>query len=96
MQDTEDNDPEVETLWMQYFTVVDETYASPVQKFGNYTFINEPIADFQGSHDQEASTTSSITDKIVSKLRSAYNQVFDEKSGAPVDKSAISSRDVDL
>ena len=46
MQDTEWHNPQVETLEDQYNTVVAKTTTSPVQRFGNYTFKSEPLADF--------------------------------------------------
>lgn len=89
MEDTEANNPETETLEEQYNTVVALTTASPVQRFGNYTFKAEPIADFQGSYDG----ASTITEKMVSKLTSTYHQYFDEQTKP---KDMVSSRDVDL
>ncbi len=89
MEDTEANDPTVETLEQQYNTVVEKTTASPVQRFGNYTFKSEPIADFQGTYEG----ASTITEKMVSKLTSTYHQYFDEETKP---KDMVSSRDVDL
>ena len=49
MEDTEANDPSVETLNEQYKTVVAKTTASPVLKFGEFDFMSEPIGDFEGT-----------------------------------------------
>jgi len=51
MEDTEANNPLVETLDDQYRTVKNLTTASPVCKFGDFSFVNEPVADFEGNYD---------------------------------------------
>jgi len=48
MQDTEANDPSVETLETQYENVKTATTKSPVCKFGDFDFMSEPIGDFEG------------------------------------------------
>jgi legumain len=46
MQDTENNNPYVETLSTQTKTVTGLVKGSPVTTFGDFDFIYEPIADF--------------------------------------------------
>ena len=46
MEDTEANDVSVETLQQQFDTVQTKTTKSPVMKFGDFTFMAEPIGDF--------------------------------------------------
>ena len=89
MEDTEANDPTVETLETQYNTVLTKTTASPVQKFGNYTFKDEPIGDFQGIYEG----ASTITEKMVNKLTSTYKGYFETETKR---NDMVSSRDVDL
>jgi len=49
MEDTEAANISSETLEQQYETVLAKTTASPVQKFGDFSFMSEPIGDFEGS-----------------------------------------------
>ena len=46
MEDTEANDVSAETLQQQFDTVKTKTTKSPVMKFGDFTFMAEPIGDF--------------------------------------------------
>lgn len=55
MEDTEANNVSVETLQEQFDTVLKETTASPVMKFGDFSFMSEPIGDFEGTVDGSAS-----------------------------------------
>ena len=48
MEDTEANNPVVETLADQFTNVQNLTTASPVMKFGDFSFMSEPVADFEG------------------------------------------------
>lgn len=48
MEDTEANDVSLETLQTQQTTVTDLTTKSPVCTFGDFSFLSEPIGDFQG------------------------------------------------
>ena len=68
MDDTEANNPDFESLEHQYNTVKAKTYASDVDKFGNFTFKDEPVGDFQGIFEG----ASTITEKMVNKLTSTY------------------------
>lgn len=54
MEDTEANNPLVETLEDQFNTVQKLTSASPVMKFGDFSFMSEPVADFEGNNDRSA------------------------------------------
>ena len=54
MEDTEANNPLVETLEDQFNTVQKLTSASPVMKFGDFSFMSEPVADFEGNNDKSA------------------------------------------
>lgn len=51
MEDTEANNAKVETLATQFSTVQAETSLSPVMKFGDFSFMDEPVADFQGDYN---------------------------------------------
>jgi len=51
MQDTEANVPTAESLETQYENVKAATTRSHVQKFGDFSFMSEAIADFEGNYD---------------------------------------------
>jgi len=53
MQDTESADISSETLAVQFENVKEATYKSPVQKFGDFSFTNEVIGEFEGNLDAE-------------------------------------------
>lgn len=55
MEDTEANNVSVETLQEQFDTVVKETTASPAMKFGDFSFMSEPIGDFEGTNNGSSS-----------------------------------------
>lgn len=46
MEDTEANNPNVETLLTQFNNVKKETTASPVEEFGDLSFQKEPVGEF--------------------------------------------------
>ena len=56
MEDTEANDPNVETLLEQYETVKTKTTKSPVQEFGDLSIQSEFVGAFEGTDDATAST----------------------------------------
>ena len=56
MEDTEANDPNVETLLEQYETVKTKTTKSPVQEFGDLSIQSEFVVAFEGTDDATAST----------------------------------------
>ena len=89
MEDTEANDVSVETLEQQYETVVTKTTKSSVQKFGDFTFMSEPIGDFEGTCDNDATLTETLLAKATHYYKQAINQ--QPRSGEMVD-----SRDHDL
>ena len=51
MEDTDSADVSSETLEQQYEVVLKLTTQSPVQKFGDFTFMNEAIGDFEGTEN---------------------------------------------
>jgi legumain len=63
MEDTEANDISVETLEQQYETVKAKTTASPVLKFGDFSFMSEPIGDFEGTCADDATLTETLLQK---------------------------------
>lgn len=89
MEDTEANDPSVETLEQQYETVVTKTTKSPVQKFGDFNFMSEPIGDFEGTCDNDATLTETLVAKATHYYKQALN--IETRKGEMVD-----SRDHDL
>jgi len=70
MEDTEANDISVETLAQQYETVKKRTTASPVQQFGDLTFLDEPIGDFEGTIN--SSVTMTMTETLMAKATHYY------------------------
>ena len=90
MEDTEANSVTTETLATQVDTVTKLTTRSPVQQFGNKSFLNEVTGNFQG--DFEASN-STATEKIFGKFTDLYKKVVDEREPS---KDHVSSRDHDL
>jgi len=56
MEDSEAANPFSETLDEQYIIVKEKTLGSPVQKFGDFDFVNEPIANFEGGKTVSAYT----------------------------------------
>jgi legumain len=72
MEDTEANDPAVETLAEQTATVTTLTNRSPVQKFGTEDFTFEPIGDFQGIDSLE----NSFLNRTFGKMHKTYQNIF--------------------
>ena len=64
MTDTTNADISIETLSTQYDVVMGLTELSPVLKFGDESFISEPIGDFQGTYDIDATITQTLLDKV--------------------------------
>ena len=89
MEDTEANNVSTETLLTQQATVTKLTDRSPVCVFGNTSFLSEPIGDFQGTCENNATAT----EKIMGKFTNLYNKVADERVPS---KDHVSSRDHDL
>ena len=88
MEDTEANDPSVETLATQHTTVTEKTTRSPVQIFGDQSFMSEPIGDFQGTTEEM-----SFKDKV-------QHHAFHYYKKATVDqiksRDLVDSRDIEL
>jgi len=57
MEDSDSHDLSVETLKQQYETVKEKTTASPVQQFGNLSWLDEPVGDFQGICEDSTTLT---------------------------------------
>ena len=90
MEDTEANNVSVETLSQQYETVKQKTYLSPVEKFGDLSFMDEPIGDFEGTCSNDATAT----DTLIQKAQHYYKQALSKYEG---NKShSVDSRDHDL
>ena len=75
MEDTEAADVSVETLNDQFETVLTLTTASPVMKFGDFSFMTEPIGDFEGTCDTEIS----FTERMIKKASHYYKKYTAEK-----------------
>lgn len=90
MEDTEANNPTVETLQTQQDTVIAKTTRSPVQVFGNNSFMSEPIGDFQGTCEVNEMT---MTERMVKKFDHYYKKVTDARTAT---KEMVDSREHDL
>ena len=90
MEDTESNDPSVETLQTQYETVKTLTDRSPVLKFGDFSFMSEVIGDFEGVCDTDEA---SYTQRMLHRANHIYKKVTDTRE-AP--RELVDSRDHDL
>jgi len=89
MEDTEANNIATESLQTQQDTVTKLTNRSPVCTFGNFDFLSEPIGDFQGTCENNATAT----EKIFSKFTNVVNSVVDKNDPS---REHVSSRDHDL
>ena len=89
MEDTEAHDVSVETLSQQFDTVKTKTTKSPVMKFGTFDFMSEPIGDFQGTCDNDAT----LTETLIAKATHFYQQAIETDSTSKVH---VDSRDHDL
>ncbi len=87
MQDTESNNPFVETLNTQFETVKANTLGSPVQKFGDFDFVDEVVAEFQGNFDGSQTLIERSFASFLSYVNPAKPQVS---------KSKVDSRDVKM
>lgn len=90
MEDTEANNVATETLKTQQATVIEKTTRSPVQVFGNTSFLSEPIGDFQGTCENNNMT---FTERMVQKYDHYYKQVTDSRQAT---KEMVDSREHDL
>ena len=90
MEDTEANDPSVETLATQHTTVTEKTTRSPVQIFGDESFMSEPIGDFQGTTEM---SQMSFKDKVTHHAHHIYKKATAEDSPS---RDLVDSRDIEL
>ena len=90
MEDTEANDPSVETLETQYETVKTKTDRSPVLKFGDFTFMSEPIGDFEGTCETDEA---SFTQRMLHRANHIYKKVVNTSEPS---RELVDSRDHDL
>jgi len=90
MEDTEANNVATESLQTQQTTVIEKTTRSPVQVFGNTSFLSEPIGDFQGTCENNNMT---FTERMVQKYDHYYKQVTDSRQAT---KEMVDSREHDL
>merc|ERR1719223_1245407 len=91
MEDTEAHDPAVETLATQQATVIAKTTRSPVQTFGNFTFLDEPIGDFEGNLDNKVG--------LIKKFNRLASHVYTDKVApmlAVKESTMVDSRDHNL
>ena len=90
MLDTESAELTSETLQEQYDTVVEKTNLSPVQKFGDFSFMSEPIGIFEGTTDSDDTT---ITEKYLQYATHLYKKALSDKGP---EGEFVDSRDHDL
>lgn len=90
MEDTEANDPTTETLSQQYQTVKTKTTMSPVQQFGDLSFLDEPIGDFEGT------TGNSTVETLLAKAEHFYKKALGEEEVSADKGEMVDSRDHDL
>lgn len=96
MEDSDKADVKSESLATQFNTILKLTSQSHVMKYGDQTFVKEPIGNFQGNLDEPELIESapSFFEKLLKKARklSQEDPVVDAKKHM----SAISSRDAKL
>jgi len=89
MEDTESNNPFVETLDAQTQTVKAKTIGSPVNTFGDFDFVDSPVAMFEGnSNGQETYIQKSLAYFAMNPV----NLMTTPKGS----KSLVDSRDVKM
>lgn len=89
MQDSDANDLSTESLATQYATVQAKTTKSPTQQFGDLTWLQEPVGDFQGTCESSGTSVESLLQKAQHLFEKAFGP--DEQHVEMVD-----SRDHDL
>lgn len=87
MEDSDSANPFLETLDEQFEIVKSKTLGSPVQKFGDFDFVNEPIGNFEGSNILQPSFIQYSLDLIESMKLKKLKSTF-------ADKGLVDSRDV--
>ena len=90
MEDTEANDVSVETLQQQFDTVKTKTTKSPVMKFGDFSFMSEPIGDFEGTCSNDAT----LTETLLAKAQHYYQKALVNTESQT--SEVVDSRDHDL
>ena len=88
MEDSDAHNLYSETLQSQYTTVKNLTTASPVNKFGDFDFMGEPVGDFQGVDDSATPRYS----EMVKGLKQSYTA----KPSKANQSQLVDSRDVNL
>lgn len=89
MEDSESNNPFIETLAVQHETVKAKTIGSPVQTFGDFDFQDETIGMWEGNSDGNETY---IQKSLAYFNLNAVNSVL----GPVGSKSLINSRDVKM
>lgn len=74
MEDSDSIDLKTETLYEQYEKVKSETHGSHVQIFGDMSFKDSPLSEFQGAG-------ASIFTKVLAYIRRGINQLFPKNMG---------------
>lgn len=87
MEDSEASNPFLETLDEQFEIVKAKTTGSPVQKFGDFDFVDEPIGNFEGSNIAKPSF-------IQHSLKLIKNMKVRKEITKSTDKGLVNSRDV--
>jgi len=88
MQDTESNNPYIETLKAQTNIVRERTIGSQVQNFGDNDFVDEPLANFEGNNDNMT--------ELQKYISYAYLNPNDYLFAPQTSKSLVDSRDVKM
>jgi len=94
MEDTDAANVKTETLKTQQATVIAKTTASPVQTFGDFSFLSEAIGDFEGNYDVLEGIERPVA-AIYDKFRHMMHEVSDTIFEVP-EPSVVDSRDHDL
>ena len=72
MQDSDANDLSTESLATQYATVQAKTTKSPTQQFGDLTWLQEPVGDFQGTCESSGVSVESLLQKAQHLFEKAF------------------------
>jgi len=86
MEDSDAHNVNSETLQTQFDTVKKLTTASPVEKFGDFNFMAEPVGDFQGIDD-------ATSVKMIDSILSANILAKESKAN---ESALVDSRDAEL
>ena len=94
MEDTDSHDASIETLAQQQATIIAKTTASPVQKFGDQSFLSEPIGDFEGANNNQGGLFKKFRD-LLHHTTEDYIRPLSEHF-AKADPTIVDSRDHNL